>query len=117
MIVKNLKWTRPKLTRIRSTFTNYQRKGVLQRSLRINSSPQVLAIDNKNCIFNTNREPGMVMAINIVADTTRIQVAAGYESGHTMVYVQNDPGAIFQKLYSARPHSQPGQLLWTLVAP
>lgn len=58
---------------------------------------------------------GMVMAINILADTTRIQVAAGYESGHTMVYVQNDPGATFQKLYSAQPHTQPGQLLPSMI--
>ena len=56
----------------------------------------------------------MVMAINILADTTRIQVAAGYESGHTMVYVQNDPGATFHKLYSAQTHTQPGQLQQTL---
>ena len=50
---------------------------------------------------------GMVMALSILADTTRIQVAAGYESGHTMVFVQNDPAAAFQKLYSAQPHKQP----------
>ena len=50
------------------------------------------------------------MAISVLADTTRIHVAAGYESGHTMVYVQNDPGATFHKLYSAQTHSQPGQL-------
>ena len=56
----------------------------------------------------------MVMAINILADTTRIQVIAGYESGHTMVYVQNDPGANFQRLYFAHPHTQPGQLQKTL---
>lgn len=52
----------------------------------------------------------MVMAINLLADSTRIQVAAGYESGHTIVFVQNDPGAAFQKLYSAQSHTQPGQL-------
>lgn len=51
----------------------------------------------------------MVMALNILAESTRIQVAAGYESGHTMVFVQNDPGAPFQKLYSANTHTQPGQ--------
>ncbi|KAK4691076.1 ASTRA-associated protein 1, partial [Lecanoromycetidae sp. Uapishka_2] len=50
---------------------------------------------------------GMVMALSILADSTRIQVAAGYESGHTMVFVQNDPAASFQKLYSAQPHKQP----------
>lgn len=50
---------------------------------------------------------GMVMALSILADTTRIQIAAGYESGHTMVFVQNDPAASFQKLYSAQPHKQP----------
>ncbi len=54
-----------------------------------------------------NTTTGMVMALSILAKSTRLQVAAGYESGHTMVYVQNDPGAMFQKLYSARPHSQP----------
>lgn len=49
------------------------------------------------------------MALNILAESTRVQVAAGYESGHTMVFVQNDPGAPFQKHYSANPHTQPGQ--------
>lgn len=53
----------------------------------------------------------MVMAIKLLADSTRIHIAAGYESGHTMVFVQNDPGAPFQKLYAAQPHTQPGQLL------
>lgn len=58
---------------------------------------------------------GMVMALNILAESTRIQVAAGYESGHTMVFVQNDPGAPFQKLYSANPHTQP--VLSMTIAP
>ena len=49
------------------------------------------------------------MALNILAESTRVQVAAGYESGHTMVFVQKDPGAPFQRLYSANPHTQPGQ--------
>lgn len=48
------------------------------------------------------------MALAILAETTRIQVAAGYESGHTMVFVQTDPGASFMRLYCANPHSQPG---------
>lgn len=48
------------------------------------------------------------MALAILAETTRIQVAAGYESGHTMVFVQTDPGASFTRLYCANPHSQPG---------
>lgn len=50
---------------------------------------------------------GMVMALSILADSTRIQIAAGYESGHTMVFIQNDPAASFQKLYSAQSHKQP----------
>ena len=50
----------------------------------------------------------MVMALGIQAVSARVQVAAGYESGHTMVFVQNDPGAIFQKLYSTRSHVEPG---------
>lgn len=59
----------------------------------------------------------MVMAINILAESTRIQVAAGYESGHTMVFVQSDPGAAFQKLYVAHPHTQPSKLLVSLIEP
>ena len=47
------------------------------------------------------------MALGILAETSLIQVAAGYESGHTMVYAQNDPGAAFQRLYCSHPHSQP----------
>lgn len=55
------------------------------------------------------------MALNILADTSQIQVAAGYESGHTMVFVQDDPSAAFQRLYCARPHSQP--ILSLSIAP
>ncbi|KAL8831094.1 MAG: hypothetical protein Q9170_005444 [Blastenia crenularia] len=54
-----------------------------------------------------NTTTGMVMALAIQAESTRLQVVAGYESGHTMVFVQSDPGAQFQRLYSAQPHSQP----------
>lgn len=54
-----------------------------------------------------NLTTGMVMALAIQAESTKLQVAAGYESGHTMVFVQSDPGAQFQRLYSAQPHSQP----------
>ena len=54
-----------------------------------------------------NTTTGMVMALCVLAGSTRLQVAAGYESGHTMVFVQTDPGAQFQRLYCARPHSQP----------
>ncbi len=48
------------------------------------------------------------MALEIQAQSTKLQVVAGYESGHTMVFVQTDPGAQFQRLYCAQPHSQPG---------
>lgn len=58
---------------------------------------------------------GMVMALDILAESTRIQVAAGYESGHTMVFVQSDPGAPFQRLYSANTHTQP--VLSLTIAP
>ncbi|KAL8805640.1 MAG: hypothetical protein Q9223_000379 [Gallowayella weberi] len=54
-----------------------------------------------------NITTGMVMALDIQAESTRLQVVAGYESGHTMVFVQSDPGAQFQRLYCAQPHSQP----------
>lgn len=55
------------------------------------------------------------MALDIQAESTRLQVIAGYESGHTMVFVQSDPGAQFQRLYSAQPHSQP--ILSTAILP
>lgn len=57
------------------------------------------------------------MALGIQAESTRIQIAAGYESGHTMVFVQKDPGAAFERLYCAQPHSQPGKnLLPSMIA-
>ena len=52
------------------------------------------------------------MAICLLADSTRLQVAAGYESGHTMVFVQSDPGSFFERLYCAQPHTQPGTSLF-----
>ena len=64
------------------------------------------------------------MAVNILAQTTRIYIVAGFESGHTMVFVQTDPGASFEKLYCAQSHTQPGPLpilkfllhsIWTLA--
>lgn len=58
-------------------------------------------------LADRNLTTGMVMALGILAETSLIQIAAGYESGHTMVYVQNDPGAAFQRLYCSNPHSQP----------
>ncbi|KAL9610302.1 MAG: hypothetical protein Q9167_004994 [Letrouitia subvulpina] len=68
-----------------------------------------LPSENRAAVINSDRDitTGMVMSLSIQAETTRIQVIAGYESGHTMVFVQNDPGAEFQKLYSAKPHTQP----------
>lgn len=68
-----------------------------------------LPSENRAAVINSDRDitTGMVMSLNIQAETTRVQVIAGYESGHTMVFVQNDPGAEFQKLYSAQPHTQP----------
>lgn len=55
------------------------------------------------------------MALSILAETSQIQVAAGFESGHTMVFVQNDPSATFQRLYRAQTHSQP--ILSLSIAP
>ena len=58
---------------------------------------------HKDRFLNT----GMVMALSIQAESTKIQIAAGYESGHTMVFIQNDPGASFERLYCAQTHTQP----------
>ncbi|KAL8657492.1 MAG: hypothetical protein Q9226_001868 [Calogaya cf. arnoldii] len=64
-----------------------------------------------------NITTGMVMALEIQTESTKLQVVAGYESGHTMVWVQNDPGAQFQRLYCAQPHSQPTLVLSMSVLP
>ena len=66
---------------------------------------------HKDRIINT----GMVMALSIQAESIKVQVAAGYESGHTMVFVQNDPGAAFERLYCAQTHTQP--ILSLVISP
>ncbi|KAL8712997.1 MAG: hypothetical protein Q9220_002857 [cf. Caloplaca sp. 1 TL-2023] len=68
-----------------------------------------LPTESRAAVIHADRNitTGMVMALDIQALSTRLQVVAGYESGHTMVFVQNDPGAQFQRLYCAQPHSQP----------
>ena len=57
----------------------------------------------------------MVMSLGVQTQNSRIQVAAGYESGYTAVYMRNDPGESFQLLYAHRPHTQP--VLSLLIAP
>ncbi|KAL8756382.1 MAG: hypothetical protein Q9184_004523 [Pyrenodesmia sp. 2 TL-2023] len=49
--------------------------------------------------------PPILVAVPNTIDSGGI--VAGYESGHTMVFVQSDPGAQFQRLYCAQSHSQP----------
>ncbi|KAL8872765.1 MAG: hypothetical protein Q9174_001656 [Haloplaca sp. 1 TL-2023] len=68
-----------------------------------------LPSESRAAVIHADRNitTGMVMALDIQAVSTKLQVIAGYESGHTMVFVQSDPGAQFQRLYSAQPHSQP----------
>ncbi|KAL8694831.1 MAG: hypothetical protein Q9218_000590 [Villophora microphyllina] len=72
-----------------------------------------LPSESRAAVIHADRNitTGMVMALNIQAVSARLQVIAGYESGHTMVYVQNDPGAQFQRLYAAQPHTQPSPYL------
>ena len=48
------------------------------------------------------------MALSIHADAEHLQVVAGYESGHTIVFAQAEPGGSWQTVYSAQPHAQPG---------
>ncbi|KAL8676530.1 MAG: hypothetical protein Q9186_006961 [Xanthomendoza sp. 1 TL-2023] len=68
-----------------------------------------LPSESRAAVIHADRNitTGMVMALEIQAESTRLQVVAGYESGHTMVFVQSDPGAQFQRLYCAQSHSQP----------
>ena len=60
-------------------------------------------------------DTGMVMTLSLIADSARIQVAVGFESGHTMVFVQTDPGASFERLYCAQPHTQPGSFCFVIT--
>ncbi|KAI4269736.1 MAG: hypothetical protein L6R38_007358 [Xanthoria sp. 2 TBL-2021] len=68
-----------------------------------------LPSESRAAVIHADRNitTGMVMALEIQTESTKLQVVAGYESGHTMVFVQSDPGAQFQRLYCAQPHSQP----------
>ena len=53
----------------------------------------------------------MVMALSICETTVSLLVAAGYESGHTMLYSQSPLAKEWSTLYSCQPHSQPSKLL------
>ena len=53
---------------------------------------------------------GMVMAIHISSAAERLQVIAGYESGHTMVFERANSKSTWQTVYRCQPHSQPGTL-------
>ncbi|KAL9634189.1 MAG: hypothetical protein Q9204_003099 [Flavoplaca sp. TL-2023a] len=68
-----------------------------------------LPSETRAAVIHADRDitTGMVMALGIHTESTKLQVVAGYESGHTMVFVQNDPGAQFQRLYCAQSHTQP----------
>ncbi|KAL8807949.1 MAG: hypothetical protein Q9182_000415 [Xanthomendoza sp. 2 TL-2023] len=85
----------------------------IQQTLRLPEDLQIdvyqLPSESRAAMIHADRNitTGMVMALDIQAESTRLQVVAGYESGHTMVFVQSDPGAQFQRLYCAQPHSQP----------
>ncbi|MCJ1404172.1 ASTRA complex subunit [Xylographa trunciseda] len=50
---------------------------------------------------------GMVMALAIHSQPSKLRLLAGYESGHTIVYGHSRPENKWQKLYSAQSHSQP----------
>jgi WD40 repeat protein len=49
----------------------------------------------------------MVMALHIRAEGSKLQIIAGYESGHTVIYVRNSDKKSWQKSYVSQPHSQP----------
>ncbi|KAL9582483.1 MAG: hypothetical protein Q9203_005471 [Teloschistes exilis] len=56
-------------------------------------------------IEDSKHHPPILVAVPNTMDSGG--VVAGYESGHTMVFVQSDPCAPFQRLYAAQSHSQP----------
>ena len=47
------------------------------------------------------------MALAICTFSNHLYLAAGYESGHTLLYRQTTPSTPWQILYSSQPHSQP----------
>ena len=51
----------------------------------------------------------MVMAVELLFENSHLQVIAGYESGHTVVFGWNEISDGWHILYSGRPHSQPGK--------
>ena len=50
---------------------------------------------------------GMVMALAIRETVLAVTVAAGYESGHTMLFSRSSSSDMWNTLYSCRPHTQP----------
>lgn len=55
-----------------------------------------------------DRKTGMLMALRIVYSAEeKLRVIAGYESGRTYVFQQNDSANTWDAIYTARPHDQP----------
>ena len=54
-----------------------------------------------------NVKTGMVMALAICETPVAVVIAAGYESGHTMLYSRVSTSDAWNTLYSCRPHTQP----------
>ena len=50
------------------------------------------------------------MALSICETTSSVLIAAGYESGHTMLYSGLLSESQWVTLYSSQPHSQPSKL-------
>ncbi|KAL8731628.1 MAG: hypothetical protein Q9166_003316 [cf. Caloplaca sp. 2 TL-2023] len=100
--IKARKHTPPILIALPNTIDS---GGVVNEQIDIYQLPS----ESRAAMIHADRNitTGMVMALDLQAESTKLQVVAGYESGHTMVFVQGDPGAQFQRLYCSQPHSQP----------
>lgn len=55
------------------------------------------------------RAAGMVMAVGILSRGSDLAVAAGFESGHVLIFNHNGTTCHWQRAYAQKPHSQPGK--------
>ena len=58
----------------------------------------------------------MVMAVKLFFHDSHLQAIAGYESGHTIVFVWKELPDMWHILYSGCPHSQPGKGIHSLTS-
>ena len=69
---------------------------------RLPSETRIYSIPPESSI-----ETGMSMTVRILHYGSRLVIAAGYESGHAMLFHHDRTAGRWQRVYAAQPHSQP----------